>query len=64
MFRMCLGTISYWVLPVQYKVTGVYNREGECLLRGKNRAFKADYSTSLTVYTNTETGYYPEQYIE
>ena len=37
-------------------------REDECLLRGKNWAFKTDYFESLKFYTNTETGYHPEIY--
>ena len=37
-------------------------REEECLLCGKDRAFKTDYFASLKVYTNTEIGYHPEIY--
>jgi hypothetical protein len=49
-FCMDLRTNNDW-LPIHHWLTGLYNRDGTCLLRGTNWAFKQDLKCLITCCT-------------
>ena len=48
--------------PIQHQLTGFYNRDVVCLLRGTDWIFKCNSAYMLYMDIGTNNGYYPIQH--